>query len=78
MAARKILKTKPKVNDVKPLNKDVKRERDVEVLIKNPEEIRQEDDACDASKEDIKVLDDKIEDEKDVDILSAKAETRAV
>ena len=39
LAARKILKTKPKVNDVKPLNKEVKKEKDVEVLLKNPEEI---------------------------------------
>ena len=70
-----------KVNDAKPLNKEAKKEKDVEVLIKNPEKIRQsiredeKDGANDASKEDKSVS--KEANEENVNTLSIKAKTRA-
>ena len=81
VAARRILKTKAEINDAKPLNKEAKKEKDVEVLIKNPEKIRQsiredeKDDANDASRDDKSVS--KEADEDNVDTLSIKAKTRA-
>ena len=80
VAARRILKAETKINDTKPLNKEARKERDVEVLIKTPEKIRQsiredeKDDTNDASKEDKSVS--KEADEENVDTLSIKAKNR--
>ena len=74
-AARKILKTTPEEGDEgfegPPFRQSLEEDDASEASGK------QNDDASDASKDDIKILDDKVEDEDDIESLSTKAEIRA-
>ena len=63
-----------KIEDAKPLDKEVEEDEDIESLSEDVEE----DDANEASKiKDIKVLSKEVEEQDDVKTLSAKAEIRA-